>query len=929
MKPSLSWYKVGEQREAAEFAMTAFLTFWGKAHPVSPAGAQSHPAAFHSLDVAAVCERLLEIRPHLAHALAEQAGADRPGAALLLVQLAALHDIGKFSIGFQAKVPALFPAVLGVAPALTPTGDHTRIGHHLLWNAREAELSVLAPAIDAWAWAALLPAVAGHHGRPVAGAPIHDHEVGRAAIAAARGFLAQAVAAFGSGSFAGGLEEGPARILSWRLAGLVTLADWIGSNQAQFPYEPPQHDLSTYLDRIARPRAVEAVRAAGIDRAMVSGVSTLAALTGRELEPSPLQAFAETMPLPAEGPVLALIEDVTGAGKTEAALILAHRLMRLGAADGMFVALPTMATANAMYDRLGDVYRRLFAAEATPSLVLAHGARSLHPGFRSSIVAVGRSERRLGPGDDLTASAACAAWIADDRRKAFFADVGVGTLDQAFLAVLPAKFAPLRLHGLSRKVLVVDEAHAYDAYMGEELGRLVQFHAAQGGATIVLSATLPEGVKDGLLRAFRAGTGCRLRPEAWPPAYPLATVVGADGAAACTPLATRPDLPRRLPVRRLADAEAACAEIEVAARAGAAVAYVRNTVDDALVAHAALAGRGLDVVLYHARFAMGDRLDREREVIATFGRASGPADRRGRIVVATQVVEQSLDLDFDLLVTDLAPVDLMIQRAGRLWRHGRSDRPLSAPELLVVSPEAAPDAGVEWYRAAFPKAAHVYENHALLWQSARALFAAGAIVSPGGVRPLVGAVYGKDALADVPAALEGRRNAAEGKASAEKSQARLNLLVLAGGYQADNGAWDAETRTPTRLGDPRTIVRLARVDGTADRPALSPWVAVEPEPGESPYQALRRAWALSEVSVAVHRITGRGTCAPAIEAAAVTLESEWREVGDAAVVMPLSLPEGAAQWLGQAKGEDDAETLVEYDYSRGLTFRRLPIGADL
>src|SRR5271155_383291 len=148
-------------------AMTAFLSFWGKAHPAGPVGIPWHPAAYHCLDVAAVCERLLKIRPHLAQALAAQAGAERPDAARLLVRLTALHDIGKFSIGFQAKVPALFPADLGALPTLVPTGDHTRIGHHLLWTACAPEVSALAPAIDSWAWGALLPAVVGHHGRPV------------------------------------------------------------------------------------------------------------------------------------------------------------------------------------------------------------------------------------------------------------------------------------------------------------------------------------------------------------------------------------------------------------------------------------------------------------------------------------------------------------------------------------------------------------------------------------------------------------------------------------------------------------------------------------------------------------------------------------------------------------------------------------------
>lgn len=190
------------------------------------------------------------------------------------------------------------------------------------------------------------------------------------------------------------------------------------------------------------------------------------------------------MPLPA-GPMLAIVEDVTGSGKTEAALLLASRLMRSGLASGVFMAMPTMATANAMYGRLEVCYLSLFTEKA--SLVLAHGRRDLNPDFLASVSdrnAASRQTESEETGDQ--ASAACAAWIADDRRKAFLADVGVGAVDQAFLGVLPSRHQALRLWGLADRVLVVDEAHAYDAYMGRELERLLEFHAALGGSAIVL-----------------------------------------------------------------------------------------------------------------------------------------------------------------------------------------------------------------------------------------------------------------------------------------------------------------------------------------------------------------------------------------------------------------------------------------------------------
>ena len=893
------------------------LDFWGKTSNDAAGASTFHPLAWHSLDVAAVAECLLAIFPGAAAAIRSICGADDLQTGAFLVRLALLHDIGKFSVGFQAKAPAFFPGCFGALPASTPLGDHTAIGARLLLNELSDVWAPFFPGLDIYARRPLFEAVCAHHGRPFAEGQWRSAEnlligeIGAEAIGAAREFAAAALPLIDGPVFTVGCGDEPIKQASWLIAGLINLADWIGSNASVFNFEPVG-DMAHYWTMIARPRAKQAVAAAGLSRPEISAIIGYRALTGSSHQPSPLQKFAETVEL-GSGPNLFLIEDMTGAGKTEAALILAHRLMLAGKGDGLFMALPTMATANAIYGRLGSIYRKLFATEANPSLVLAHGARNLHEGFRDSIVDVGAyAAPPYGRGGDdcQTASATCAAWIADDRRKAFFADVGAGTIDQAFLAVLPSKFAALRQLGLSRRILVVDEAHAYGAYESEELARLLTFHAAHGGSAIVLSATLPETVKAALCKAFRLGLRQPFKRPDWPEAYPAVTHVGCSGLPAVAPVEPRADLPRRTPIVRLENEDQALASLAQAARAGACGVYIRNTVDDVLHAAAALREVGFDPLVFHARFAMGDRQGIEQEALRLFGPASTPEQRAGRILVASQVAEQSLDLDFDLMATDLAPIDLLIQRAGRLWRHVRGDRPTSEARLLIVSPEPTDEADPDWYRRAFPKGAYVYGNHALLWRSAKSLFEAGVIDSPTGVRALVESVYGDGALAAAPKGLEGRREMAKGKTMAEKSAAKLNLLDPMQGYSADAGAWESDILTPTRLGDERLTLRLARWDGAG----LTPWIA----PKDESFIQQRRAWALSEVAISRFRGIGRGGYDQQIERAATALEAPWREFGEKAVILPLTPCEEG--FHGVLARENGVNGRVFYEPKAGLMF---------
>jgi len=899
------------------------LEFWGKAQPRHEDGGPCwHPLAFHCLDVAAVGEALLERHHGLRDSLHGHLGLPAEAANTLICFLLCLHDIGKFAKRFQAKVPDRYPACFGGDASLVSSGYDHGAGGLRLFMASPSSFG-LPGGTTSQVWRPLVSAVTGHHGAPPepGGAPSLvglRSDFGEKGIEAAHSFIQATRALFCLPQDLPTLDRDRTRRMSFALAGLAVLADWIGSNQQWFRYrDSGDFDSLEAYQAYARERADQAIVNAGVLPAKTR-YDCLAydELIGDGASPSPMQQWAERVELPT-GPTLFMIEDETGSGKTEAAIMIAHRLMKADRADGLYMALPTMATANAMFDRLGDTHRRLFGNGEQPSISLAHGAREMHPGFRSATLRGGRRESPYskveGPGEEseTTASTACAAWIADDRRRSFLADVGAGTVDQALLAVLPSRFQSLRLLGLMRRVLVLDEVHAYDAYMQREIEALLEFQAGLGGSAILLSATLPLSIRKRLSDAFARGLGQKEFSADVPDeggAYPLATV-RASGVQTFTGVPGRPGRARRLPVRFLRHPDEALDEVEEAARGGRAVLYVRNTVEDALDAHATLTARGLVADLFHARFALVDRLEKEERIIRTFGKNSGPDQRARRVLVATQVVEQSLDLDFDALVTDLTPIDLLIQRAGRLWRHQRNERQGTC-EMLVVAPPASQDADEDWYSRTFPRARYVYQDHARLWLSAKVLADAGSIESPGGLRQLVETVYGDDSDESVPDALTSRIWDAEGHARADRSIANTNVLKFVNGYRRTD-TWSSDVLTPTRLvDDPQRTLRLATVvDGR-----------IEPYARDVAPDEPWRAWRLSEVHVSARRVGGEAIppeLAPGVEQAR---ETDWSRYDEDKILVVLGRTD-SSHLSGQVRSAS-GETSVRVNYGRvrGLTF---------
>lgn len=899
-----------------------FYAYWGKTpRDTEHCTLQYHLLPYHCLDVAAVGSVLLENDPHILNGFRRSIPLPEEILIRLISFFLSLHDIGKFSVRFQNLKPQLLSFLQGRASSQEYIVRHDDMAFVLIeqnilehswkrdWFGHEQSWTFFD-----WksVWRPWFRAISGHHGTPPRIPPPSVNPAGLfndTDRAAACSFGDACTTLFMGDidhqrlAFDDDLIDSFTRT-SWLIAGLTILSDWIGSGSL-FQLHPEVMPLAEYWERFARPTAEAAVKQAGILPSNVSPSTGMTGLFPQLKTPTTLQEAISHCDLHS-GPQLFVIEETTGSGKTEAALVLAHRLMETGAGEGIFIGLPTMATADAMYERLGEAYRRIFTEGECPSLVLAHSARHLSGTFRQSIGPTASDVREHYGRGEATASAQCTTWLADNRKKSLLASVGVGTIDQALMGILPFRHQSLRLLGLARNIMIVDEVHAYDAYMHTLLQHLLEFHAALGGSAILLSATLPRGQREDLVTSFYRGLGYGSAPTQVT-AYPLITTVSRNGLEE---LPVTPDSRSQRCVRveltdSLQDVED---RLRTAVAHGQCACWVRNTVKDAISAYeqfCTLFGKER-ITLFHARFAMGDRLTIERKVLNLFGKESTREERQGQILIATQVVEQSLDLDFDVMVTDLAPIDLIIQRSGRLHRHRipeRGDR--GTPTLLVLAPPLTETPAEDWYARAFPTGAYVYQKHGQLWLTARCLAERRKIVMPDDARDLIEGVFGPHAQATIPEALIKRDLIADGKDRGDISIANQNVLALDMGYAMTPGQWEADVRTPTRLDAMSVTVVLARWDGKA----LRPWS-----------DATEFAWDMSQVSVRETMISESADRADIPQAAIDAARETMPGRGIGRILIPLVRTHDE-RWEGLAKvrkGDDIHVISVIYDLQTGL-----------
>jgi CRISPR-associated endonuclease/helicase Cas3 len=903
---------------------STYFRYWGKARkPGDEQGPAYHLLPYHCLDVAAVGKIYLESHDALCAGWAARLNIPSKTLISWSAFFLALHDLGKFSYRFQGLRKDICRKLNNEQKHRDYSVRHDTLGQAFFDEKisrliRDQEWFGSTDEPDYWmdhfvSWART---VTGHHGQPPKTSEycaLNDHFTELDQSAALQ-FVQDCVGLL--------LPEEKAELpeveafctplthLSWWLSGLAVLSDWLGSSQSFFDYQTEPLDLTAYWTTWAVPQAEKALHEVRL-LPRTGRQQTLLELFEYLKPATPLQNKAADLPLQA-APHLFIMEDVTGAGKTEAALMLAHRLIMSGQADGFYLGLPTMATSNAMFRRICDneVGRKFFVDE--PNLLLAHSASRLEPVLQA-LTAHSPVKDADYLGDEASASNECNAWFTDNRKKTLLADIGVGTLDQALLAVLYGRHQSLRLLGLVRKVLIIDEVHACDAYMLRLLEVLLEFHAAIGGSVILLSATLPRKTRQTLLHAYAKGLR-RRAPAIESMEYPLLTWLSVDTHDEI-PLDTRPEVARTVHVKEIHNMDAAVKTLLNALANNQCACWIRNTVDDAIAACKELRQAGVpaeNLMLFHARFALYDRLQIENEVLRQFGPKSNGIMRRGKILVATQVVEQSLDLDFDMMLSDLAPIDLLIQRAGRLCRHRRDalgnradTEGRCAPCLWVFGPKFSEEPASDWLRSILPGAAAVYPNHGQMWLTARLVHKDKVIVMPKGARDLIEGVYSEEAEDDIPIALRYSVTKAIGENAAKQSMAGANTVKLDDGYSDQGFApWD-EALIPTRLEDqPSVTVRLARLEGGI----LKPW-----------QQAEQYAWELSQLSVRYSLFSEEISFDddPVMQAAMENCRAGMPDEGKWNKLLVLMQREDGV-WTGRAKnGKGDIVELC-YDKKNGL-----------
>lgn len=469
------------------------------------------------------------------------------------------------------------------------------------------------------------------------------------------------------------------------LSGLLIMADWIASNEEYFPLlliddEGESVDQGERLKsgwyKWIKTRIWEASPNPNIENYYKDRFN----FSPREVQYKLSKAIDEC-----EKPGVFILEAPMGVGKTEAALIAVEQLSLKSGRAGMFFGLPTQATSDGIFSRIKAWLERVPLQDMDPkSLQLVHGKAALNEDF-SSLAS------NIDVDSEFESNVIVNEWFTG-KKTAILDDFVVGTVDHFLLSALKQKHLALRHLGLSKKVVVIDEVHAYDAYMGQYLYRAIQWMGTYGVPVVILSATLPSHRRVELVKAYARGSGYKIRDliqeEGWEStsSYPLITYLDGNKVKCLSDFKVEAD--KLVKVRKIDDSQLVSILEEFLSEGGIAGVIVNTVKRAQRLAKELSAHFGEEAIeLLHSSFISTHRRQKEKELLNIIGKdVKRP---RKKIIIGTQVIEQSLDIDFDLLISDLAPMDLLLQRVGRLHRHSLPVRPekVSTPTLFVIGTE--------------------------------------------------------------------------------------------------------------------------------------------------------------------------------------------------------------------------------------------------
>jgi CRISPR-associated endonuclease/helicase Cas3 len=808
----------------------------------------------HCLNVGCVAEALLQQLPTVVTKPLP------PG----VTTLAALHDVGKVSPGFQSKC-SLWLTLRGFTASALAEGWQLRDQDHA--KVSQAFLQTLLRQSSLYGWAAIAGA---HHGR-IKGWQVQTREPWDDERRRLAEELSQAF---------GPLPTDPAGDATlWFVAGLVTVADWIGSDERQFA----QRVREGMAER--RLRARRALDVLGWSPISIRNQLEFGDLFAPYV-PNSLQAAALRT---VRKPGVYVIEGPMGCGKTEAALAAAYGLLAAGKATGLYFALPTQVTSNRIHLRVQPFVKRI--AVNASDIRLAHSSSWL----RQTDPPPELHPASLDP-DSAEHVRAGRSWFASPKR-ALLAPFGVGTIDQALLAIVAANHCFVRQFGLAGKVVILDEIHSYDLYTSTLIDTLIQRLRELHCTVIVLSATLTAARRGQLLAA---GDGQRLSE-----AYPL---VSASGNPPTEINCEAP--PPKVVTVRFVEPAALIENCLERARQGQCVLSIRNTVDEAQETYRHLVATndegGPPIALLHSRFPVFRREELEEQWMDALGKDTARRPK-GCVVVSTQVAEQSVDIDADLLITDLAPTDMLLQRLGRLWRHERPDRPCAQPEVWIHSPAITDgmlrQSTAKGLREGLGKSARVYAPYVLL-RSLQQWRSRSAITLPTDIRAILEATYGEPPADEPDAWRELREELEEQKRTLAAQAVSATNVWTTPALKDDEGVQTRYSTYP--MAQLLLATEIATLDSHSARLCLLNGEGV---------MAHDRDWRF-ETAKAIHRNLTRVPRWTVVRA--LPHQPAWltNHVSQPTAVARLQ-SDGSIRWLG-----DDQDSGLSYQRDQGILIHR-------